>query len=153
MSMQSDDLEARLRVLEAREEIRNLLQEYRRTLDIRDLRAFSALFASNGTWTGASGEATGPEAIYTMLTAALPDNPPWPGSTLWHLITDPSITVDGDRATAHSFWMHVRRGEGDTPLLPTLGSYEDELVVEDGSWRFLRRNAARLIPRDPREET
>jgi len=151
MPVPSDDLEARLEVLEAKEEIRNLLQEYRRTLDIRDLRAFSALFASNGTWTGASGEATGPAAIYTMLTAALPDNPPWPESTLWHLTTDPAIAVEGDHATAHSFWMHVRRGEGDTPLLPTLGCYEDELVVEDGSWRFLRRNAARLIPRDPRE--
>jgi|SRR5581483_9164131 len=149
MQVDLEDVGGRLRVLEAKEEIRNLLQEYRRTLDLRDLRAFSALFASNGTWTGASGEATGPEAIYTMLTAALAENPPWPGATLWHLITDPTITVDGDRATADSLWMHVRRGEGDTPLLPTLGRYEDELVVEDGSWRFLRRAVTRLIPQDP----
>ncbi len=88
-----------------------------------------------------------------MLTAALPENPPWPGATLWHLITDPSITVDGDRATAQSLWMHVRRGDGDTPLLPTLGVYEDELVVEDGRWRFLRRSVTRQIPQDPREAT
>jgi uncharacterized protein (TIGR02246 family) len=148
-----EGVEERLRVLEAKEEIRNLLQEYRRTLDVRDMRAFSALFASNGTWTGASGDATGPEGIYTMLTAALPENPPWPGSTLWHLISDPSIAVDGDRATADSLWMHVRRGEGDTPLLPTLGRYEDELVVEDGSWRFLRRSVTRLIPQDAPKES
>jgi uncharacterized protein (TIGR02246 family) len=153
MPVDSEGIEGRLRVLEAKEEIRNLLQEYRRTLDIRDLRAFSALFASNGSWTGASGAATGPEGIYTMLTAALPDNPPWPGATLWHLITDPSIAVDGDRATASSLWMHVRRGEGDAPLLPTLGVYEDELVVEDGAWRFLRRAVTRQIPQDPREAT
>jgi uncharacterized protein (TIGR02246 family) len=153
MPVDSGDIEGRLRVLEAREEIRNLLQAYRRTLDARDLRAFSALFAATGTWTGASGAATGPEGIYTMLTAALPDNPPWPGATLWHHITDPSITVDGDRATAESLWMHVRRGEGDTPLLPTLGLYEDQLVVEDGAWRFLRRDVTRLIPQDPRKET
>lgn len=149
MPVESEDVASRLAVLEAKEEIRNLLQEYRRTLDVRDLRAFSALFASNGTWTGASGEATGPDAIHTMLTAALPENPPWPGATLWHLITDPSITVDGDRATAQSLWMHVRRGEGDAPLLPTLGLYEDKLVVEDGAWRFLRRAVTRLIPHDP----
>ncbi|RDJ94302.1 hypothetical protein B4Q13_15385, partial [Lacticaseibacillus rhamnosus] len=48
---ESDDLAGRLGVLEAKEEIRNLLQEYRRTLDARDLRGFSALFASSGTWT------------------------------------------------------------------------------------------------------
>jgi uncharacterized protein (TIGR02246 family) len=153
MPLEFEDIEGRLRVLEAREEIRNLLQEYRRTLDVRDLRAYSALFASNGTWTGASGEATGPEAIYTMLTAALPENPPWPGATLWHVITDPSIRVDGDHATAESLWMHVRRGEGDTPLLPTLGLYADELVVEDGRWRFLRRAVTRLTPQDPGKTT
>jgi uncharacterized protein (TIGR02246 family) len=151
MSGEMHELEARLRVLEAKEEIRNLLQAYRRTLDARDLRAFAALFAADGTWAGASGEATGPEGIYEMLTAALPDNPPWPGPTLWHLITDPSITVDGDRATAESLWMHVRRGEDDTTLLPTLGLYEDELVLEDGAWRFLRRSVTRQIPQDPRQ--
>jgi hypothetical protein len=145
-----DDLEARLGVLEAKEAIRNLLQEYRRTLDIRDLRAFSALFAANGSWAGASGEGTGPEGIYTMLSASLVDNPPWPGATLWHVITDPQITVDGDRARALSLWTHVRRGEGDLTLVPTLGQYEDELVVEEGRWRFLRRSVTRLIPRDPR---
>ena len=90
MPVETHELEARLRVLEAKEEIRNLLQEYRRTLDIRDMRAFSALFAANGSWAGASGEATGPEGIYAMLTASLTDNPPWPGPTLWHLITDPA---------------------------------------------------------------
>ena len=60
MPVDSQGLEARLPVLEAREEIRNLLQEYRRTLDIRDMRAFSELFAADGTWTGASGKAPGP---------------------------------------------------------------------------------------------
>ena len=149
MPAELSDLEARVRVLEAKEEIRNLLQEYRRTLDIRDMRAFSALFASNGSWTGASGSATGPDGIYEMLTGVLPDNPPAPGSTLWHLITDPKIEVDGDRAKASSLWMHVRRGEDDTPLLPTLGSYEDDLVREDGRWRFQLRSVSRLIPDDP----
>ncbi|HEX5583012.1 nuclear transport factor 2 family protein [Gaiella sp.] len=152
MPAELGDLDARLRVLEAKEEIRNLLQEYRRTLDVRDMRAFSALFASNGTWTGASGTAAGPEGIYEMLTAVLPENPPAPGSTLWHLITDPQIEVDGNRATARSLWMHVRRGDGDTPLLPTLGSYEDDLVVENGRWRFLLRSVSRLVPDDPGEK-
>ncbi len=142
------ELERRLQVLEDREEIRNLLQEYRRTLDIRNLRAFSELYAKDGTWSGASGTATGPEAIHDMLAAALPDNPPAPAPTLWHWITDPTITVDSDRATAASFWMHVRRSEGDTPLLPTLGHYQDDLVRESGRWRFQLRRVTRLIPED-----
>jgi uncharacterized protein (TIGR02246 family) len=149
MPVEAADLEGRLRELEDREAIRNLLQAYRRILDVRDMRAFSELFASDGTWSGASGEATGPEAIHDMLVAVLPENPPAPGATLWHLVTDPEISVDGDRGTADSLWMHVRRGENDAPVLPTLGRYQDELVREHGRWRFRRRTVTRLIPDDP----
>jgi hypothetical protein len=146
MTAEHDELRARVRVLEDREEIRQLLQEYRRTLDARDLRAFSALFAAGGSWSGKSGAATGPDAIHDMLVAVLADNPPAPGPTLWHWIGDPTITVDGDRATASSLWMHVRRGDDDHPLLPTLGGYDDELIREDGRWRFQRRSVSPLIP-------
>jgi hypothetical protein len=141
-----DELRERVRALEDREQIRNLIQAYRKTLDDRDLRAFSELFAAEGTWTGRSGTATGPQEIYSMLTAALPDNPPAPGSTLWHLNTDPAIEVNGDRASAFTFWMHVRRGDGDVPLLPTLGGYQDELIRQDGRWRFQLRTVLPLIP-------
>ena len=146
MSAELDELRARVRVLEDREEIRQLLQEYRRTLDARDMRAYSALFAAEGSWSGESGSATGPDGIHDMLVAVLPDNPPAPGATLWHWISDPTIVVDGDRATASSLWMHVRRGDDDRPLLPTLGGYDDELIREDGRWRFLRRSVSPLVP-------
>src|SRR3954454_22545474 len=98
MTAEIDELRARVRVLEDREEIRNLLQEYRRTLDARDMRAFSALFASAGSWAGQAGAATGPEKIHDMLVAQLPDTPPAPGATLWHWISDPVIAVEGDQA-------------------------------------------------------
>jgi hypothetical protein len=42
--------------------------------------------------------------------------------------------------------MHVRRGDDDRPLLPTLGGYDDQLIREDGRWRFLRRTVSPLIP-------
>jgi hypothetical protein len=146
MTAELDELRARVRVLEDREEIRQLLQEYRRTLDVRDMRAYSALFAREGSWSGKSGSATGPDGIHDMLVAVLPDNPPAPGATLWHWISDPTIVVDGDRATASSLWMHVRRGDDDRPLLPTLGAYDDELIREDGRWRFARRTVSPLVP-------
>jgi hypothetical protein len=62
------------------------------------------------------------------------------------LNTDPAIELDGDRATAFTFWMHVRRGDGDVPLLPTLGGYVDELIREEGRWRFLVRSVTPMIP-------
>lgn len=81
-----------------------------------------------------------------MLEATLDENPPAPGPTLFHLNTDPAITVEGDRATAFTFWVHVRRTQGDTPSIPTLGYYNDVLTKEHGRWRFLRREARRCIP-------
>jgi len=146
MASELDELRERVTALEDREEIRRLIQEYRRTLDERDLLGFSLLFAENGTWTGRLGEATGPQAIRTMLEQTLDDNPPSPGPTLFHLNTDPAIELDGARATSFTFWMHVRRGSADAPELPTLGYYNDTLIKEDGRWRFFRREVFRNIP-------
>ena len=81
-----------------------------------------------------------------MLEQTLDDNPPAPGPTLFHLNTDPSIELDGERATAALFWAHVRRDSVDAPEIPTLGYYNDVLVKEDGRWRFERREVTRLIP-------
>ena len=146
MTSELEELRERVTALEDREEIRRLIQEYRRTLDERDLLAFSLLFAENGTWTGRLGEATGPEAIRTMLERTLDDNPPPPGPTLFHLNTDPAIELSGASASAFTFWMHVKRGTTDAPELPTLGYYNDTLVKEGGRWRFLRREVFRNIP-------
>ena len=139
------ELRARLRDLEDREGIRRTIQEYRRTLDARELGAFAALFAPDGTWSGRSGRATGPEAIERMLRGSLEDNPPAPGPTLYHLNTDPAIEIDGSRATAFAFWLHVRRGADGRPLLPTLGSYDDVLVRDEHRWRFFERRVTVLM--------
>ena len=146
MAANLEELESRISALEDREEIRRLIQEYRRTLDERDLYSYSLLFAENGTWTGGLGEATGPEAIRRMLEESLDANPPAPGPTLFHLNSDPAITVEGERATAFTFWVHVRRTGEDTPGIPTLGYYTDLGTTEGGRWRFLRREAHRFIP-------
>ncbi|MFC0112513.1 nuclear transport factor 2 family protein [Kibdelosporangium aridum] len=136
----------RVRMLEDKEEIRNLTQAYQQTLDDRDLRAFSKLFATGGTWTDGSNTATGPSAIYAMLNEMLPENPPAPGATTWHFTNDPAIQVDGDRAIAFTLLMLVSRGEGNAPLLSIFGSYQDKLIRENGRWRFLLRIATHLIP-------
>ncbi len=81
-----------------------------------------------------------------MLEQTLDDNPPSPGPTLFHLNTDPAIEVDGERATAFTFWTHVRRSAEDAPELPTLGYYNDTLIKEGGRWLFLRREVFRNIP-------
>ena len=51
-------LEQRVRELEDREAIRELLVVYGRYLDNKDLAGYSKLFAKDGTWTGGIGTAT-----------------------------------------------------------------------------------------------
>jgi uncharacterized protein (TIGR02246 family) len=145
LAAEIDALRQEVQLLADREEIRSLTKEYARTLDARDLRAFSLLFAREGSWVGGSGAATGPEAIQSMLEKALSDNRSPHGPTLYHLTTDPEITVLGDHATGACFWMHVRRDHRDAPTLPTLGHYDDRYVREAGRWRFLERKVSSLM--------
>ena len=139
------DIEARLRRLEDVEEIRRLIQEYRRQLDAGDLVAYGLLFAENGEWIGGTGYGQSPAGITAMLTKGLPPRQPGPQSS-WHLLTDPVITVDGDRATGLLTWSWVGRGDGDAPVMRLLGTYEDSYVRENGRWRFRTRIAHTNIP-------
>lgn len=132
-------LEERLQSLLDTEEIRNLLLDYGITLDRRDLFAYSRLFARQGSWTGPYvGSATGPDAILALLEEKLsPHVADTAGAH--HLMTNMRITVSGDRATAWSRWTYVVPGPKRAPTLLLSGHYDDELVREEGGWRFLSR--------------
>jgi len=140
------DIEERLRRLEDVEEIRRLIQDYRRHLDGGDLVSYGLLFAENGEWIGGTGYGKSPAGITAMLTERLPARQPGPQSS-WHLLTDPVIIVDGDRATGLLTWSWVGRGDGDAPVMRLLGTYEDSYVRENGRWRFRTRIAQTNIPR------
>jgi uncharacterized protein (TIGR02246 family) len=137
--------EERLRRLEDVEEIRRLIQDYRRHLDTHDLVSYGQLFAADGEWIGGTGYAKSPAGITEMLTERLPARQPGPQSS-WHLLTDPVIIVDGDRATGLLTWSWVGRGDGNVPVMRLLGTYEDTYVREDGRWRFRTRIAHTNIP-------
>lgn len=139
----------RVEALEDGEAIRQLAQDYRHHLDARDLAAYAALFAEDGEWHGATGYAKGPEAIRALLEERLSPNPPAPGPTTFHLVTEPLIELDEDRATGTSTWALLRRGPDDVPELAALGHYEDVYVRVGGRWRFGRRRAVQDIPQRP----
>ena len=96
----ADDMDARLGRLEDADQIRRLTQEYRRLLDARDLDGYGRLFAADGEWLGGTGYGQTPAGITAMLRERLParssDHP-----AAWHLVTEPEISLDGDRADRH----------------------------------------------------
>ena len=142
--------EARLQRLEDVAEIERLIMDYARHLDARDLHAYSRLFCADGEWSGNTGHAQGPDAIQAMLEERLPPNPPGPGPTSRHVVSNPVIDVDGDKATASVTWALIRRGDDhDEPELALLGHYDDVLAREEGGWRFKSRRAHIDIPDRP----
>jgi uncharacterized protein (TIGR02246 family) len=147
--MSDDGLEQRLRRLEDREEIRALMKAYAKHLDARDFAAYAALFARDGEWAGASGRARTPAKIQAMLEERIPPRVEAPGETHFHLVADPAIELDGDRASALTTWALIVRGPDDSPVVRFYGRYVDQLVREDGRWRFALRETFTDVPDRP----
>ena len=141
-----DGSEVRLRKLEDREEIRGLLTDYGRFLDQRNFAAFSQLFAEKeGEWIGGMGKAKGQQAIRKLMEDSIGTKS---AGSNFHLFTNESIDLNGDRATANTKWMFVALGDANRPQPVYLGHYEDTLIRENGKWKFLRRVAHSDIPSD-----
>jgi len=134
---QKPTIEARLQKLEDMEEIRTLLLDYGRTLDARDLRAYSELFTKDGEWIGGFGSVKGRAELLAFMqknVGAAPNT----GKT-YHLLTNFNILVNGNTATATSRWSYVIGNAEKKPVLEHSGRYEDTLVREGGHWKFQKR--------------
>jgi hypothetical protein len=160
-------LAAKVKQLEDVQEITNVLIAYGRALDSRDFKAYSSLFAKDGSWSGGMGSVSGgPQAIYDFMTSRIGggrrnDNGGGnanagsgaggganagrgrqggggPGTT-YHIMSNFKIDVKGDTATASSRWTFVSAARG--PGIQLAGRYEDTLVREDGVWKFKSRQA------------
>jgi ketosteroid isomerase-like protein len=135
---------ARLQRLEDIEQIRTLLLDYGRFLDSRDLNAYSRLFAQDGEWVGGFGSAKGPAGILEFMQKNLGTGPNRNGS--YHILSNFEIDVKGDTATAWSRWTFIVPGSDGKPVISQAGRYDDQLVRENGRWKFKRRTASNDIP-------
>jgi len=137
------DLETRLQRAEDLLEIHQLFIDYGRHLDVGDFAAYAALFAADGELLlGPLGRARGPAAIEALMTRVQGGAV---GAT-FHLITSPTVVLDGDTATAEVMWTVVARAEDGRPAVTMLGRHRDRLVRETGRWRFARREGHIDIP-------
>lgn len=148
---QNLSLETRVERMEAESAIRRTLIEYGRFLDARDYHAYAALFAKEGVWQGGFGTFTGPAAIEAMLTDNL--GAPEPGfvnKANFHMLTNPLVAIDGDRAHVESKYLFWTASPDNRPTPLLAGRYVDEFVREDGQWKIARRSTWGQIPfRDP----
>ena len=120
----------------------------KRTLDARDFDGFGRLVAKDGIYgSGAGGESKGGAAIAETMRRIFAANPNGVRSPNFHVFFNEVITLD-DTAHAHatsmSFWVAPDADNRPTPLI--MASYDDQLVREDGRWKFARRAVKGLIP-------
>src|SRR5690606_36912937 len=140
-------VEQRLQRVEDELAIRRVLVDYSATQDARDFDAYVALFAEDGEWVNGETVYTGRDAIREMLVGLYGETPPgYENAESYHIVSNPQIDLDGDRATARSRHLLVLRGPDGAPTPTLAGIYEDEFIRENGEWKILRRVDTPLMP-------
>ena len=131
--------EARLRAIEDRLEIEDLLTRYCQAIDGKDWALLDTIFTPDAhvDYTS-SGGVQGPyPEVRAWLAGVLPNFP-----TSQHLVTNKDIRIDGDRATSSAYFYNpMGRGQpdGGVKLFFVGGWYVDELVRTAAGWRISRR--------------
>lgn len=143
----SNSAEQRLQRVEDELAIRRLLVEYSATQDARDYAGYAALFAENGEWINGSTVHKGREAIFKMLVNLYGPTPEgFVNDESYHLNSNAQIDIDGDRAKVRSRHLLIWRGANGEPVPALAGRYEDDLIREDGRWKFLKRIDYPVMP-------
>jgi uncharacterized protein (TIGR02246 family) len=132
-------------VLEDKDAIREVMAAYCHALDACRFADVASLFAHDGIWTTDYGEAKGRAAIEEMLRGIVPVKGEGPQRK--HYITNIIIKVNGDAACSISDYLVVR--ESGPGLIPVMGgTYKDQWVRQDGTWRFQRKELVHDIAGD-----
>ncbi len=130
-------------------EIRAVLDRYAAGIDRRDWDRFASCFTED------CHVDYGPNGVYTsrdpfVEAFDLMHRPPV-GATL-HRVTNHDIVVDGDSATAISYFDAVLKVEHKGfQLLHVIGTYTDELRHTSDGWRISRRTADSVMRRREHE--
>lgn len=125
------DAETRLRALEDRAELAELVAKYAAWVARGLGSQLPSLFARHGVFVGAEREIKGQADL-----AAFFANMSTPGSAI-PMVTNMYFEIEGDTARG---WASLvgHSAIPDKPLFS--GRYEDAFVREDGAWKFARRD-------------
>lgn len=140
--MSTDSLERRVARLEDRQAVLDTLQAYSHAIDLGREEAFLDCFAAGATFEIRSEIPGYPAATHVgddALKAFIAAHSKPPAVQHKHLYVVPDIDVDGDRARAVAYFVHlVDRDQRPTTI--SYGRYLDVLIrCDDGRWRILER--------------
>ncbi len=124
-------LEDRIRILEDREEIRELTTRYCHAVAAGDAAAIVDLFCEDGTFSTNERSTSGKEALMRFYTS-LAEQPPIP--FIQNHVLD-EINNDSAKGRCSAEIRMVQNGESIT----TAGWYTDSFRRVDGNWKFATR--------------
>jgi len=145
MTLQLDELAARLRRVEDELAIRRVVLSYGPAADAGLTQRAGALWAENGEydWDTARPALVGPAAVAAMLEGR--GHQSLISEGVAHFAGPPLVEVDGDHATALSYSFVLRRdAEQQRAYVWRLGAAHWEFERVDDSWRIHRRTHRQL---------
>lgn len=142
----TEALAARLRVLEDERTILETLHRYGHSMDYGPDDDFLSCFVEDGVWevrmrrSGGGFRCCGRAEIAASLDAQTSVRAP--ALYAKHLVVDARIKLDGDTATAVSYFLRVEPKDDAPTQVVASGRYLDRLLRDpDGVWRFEERIA------------
>ncbi|MFK3677815.1 nuclear transport factor 2 family protein [Microbacterium sp. NPDC090218] len=143
-------MSADLRAIGDRQEIAMLLARIAHLADAGDPAAYIECFTPDAVWdlTDATDLPMDVQTITgrTALLAGVHDRRAagiqGPGTHTRHDVSSIAVEVDGDHATAQSYFRYYRGTDG-IPTLAAMGVYSDAFVRTDSGWRLRRRVISR----------
>jgi hypothetical protein len=133
------DLEANVRWLRDREQLKALYQRYAYGIDTRDFTLVRSVFHPDCTVSGTLEEGA-LEPYLEGIEGALPQ---WDATM--HFMGNQYVEIDGDRGHVETWVVAYHMEAPDSPLDHlVLGlRYRDDVVRVDGDWKIIRRNTVK----------
>ena len=116
--------------------IQQVLYHYAYALDARDYDALDDVFGADAQLHTSGGTLMSPAQYKAMCATELPKL-----DATHHMVTNTSVTVDGDRATSRAYFQaqHVRTSLAPDSQLLMAGWVDDELERRPEGWRIVDR--------------
>jgi hypothetical protein len=144
MTVELDELAARLQRVEDELAIRRVILTYGPAADAGETERAGALWADDGEydWDNELPALQGPAAVAAMLQGK--GHQSLIASGVAHFAGPPLVEIDGDRATALSYSFVLRRDDDQRVYVWRLGAARWEFVRVEGAWRIHRRTHRQL---------
>ena len=117
-------------------EIIDLLDRHQIYIDLKEPDRYASLFAPDGRYESPFSSARGTQEIAAMSRGLEAS-----GFTRnsRHYTGPAMIDLDGDKATALSYWWVAKYAEADKTTVLATGTYRDELRRINGQWKIVHR--------------